>query len=149
MPRYLRVLLCALMLGGCASLSPQKPEVHIADIRPAGNATLFEQAFDMTLRINNPNQQPLSAQGLRFNIKLNGDSFASGVSDQPFEIAPLSSEKVTIRIYTSLTNWLKQLSNVLGSSSALAYQIDGTVISVNGLSNVPFSSKGDWTLPAP
>ena len=52
MLKYLTPLLLAALLSGCASLSRPQPEVQLADIQPTGKATLFEQEFEVTLRIS-------------------------------------------------------------------------------------------------
>ncbi|MDC7691172.1 LEA type 2 family protein [Vogesella indigofera] len=149
MLKYLTPLLLAALLSGCASLSRPQPEVQLADIQPTGKATLFEQEFEVTLRISNPNQQPLSAQGLRFNVSLDGDNFARGASSQPFSIPALGNDTVKVLLNTSLSGWLKQLGKLAGNHTALRYEIDGTVFGVGGLGDMPFRSRGDWQLPGP
>ena len=147
MSRYLLTMLLGLLLVGCASLSWQKPDVRIANIQPTSDSTLFEQAFDITLRVNNPNRYELKAQGLQFNIKLDGEAFARGQSKQPLNIAANSDGMVTVRMYTSLAGWLQQLGKRLSGADTLNYQIDGTLNQVNSLGDLPFNSEGKWQLP--
>ncbi|MBI3144219.1 MAG: LEA type 2 family protein, partial [Pseudogulbenkiania sp.] len=80
-------LLLTLLLAACSTLSWQKPQVTIADIQP-GKSTLFEQTFTLTLRVQNPNNRTLSAQGLVFDVAVAGEKLATGVSPQAIEIAP-------------------------------------------------------------
>lgn len=147
MSRYLLTMLLGLLLVGCASLSWQKPGVRIANIQPTSDSTLFEQAFDITLRVSNPNHYELKAQGLQFNIKLDGEAFARGQSKQALNIAASSDSMVTVRVYTSLAGWLQQLGKRLSGADALNYQIDGTLNQVNSLGDLPFNSEGKWQLP--
>ena len=149
MLKYLLPLLLAALLSGCAGLSRPKPEVQLADIQPTDKATLFEQEFEVTLRISNPDRQPLSAQGLRFSVSLDGDDFARGASSQPFSIPALGNDTVKVLLHTSLSGWLKQLGKLAGGKTALAYQIEGTVFGTGALGDIPFRSKGDWQLPGP
>ncbi len=149
MSKYLLPLLLAALLSGCANLSRPKPEVQLADIQPTDKATLFEQEFEVTLRISNPDRQPLSAQGLRFSVSLDGNDFARGASSKPFSIPALGNDTIKVMLHTSLAGWLKQLGKLASGKTALSYQIDGTVFGASGVGDIPFRSKGDWQLPGP
>lgn len=145
--RTLKLLLFTLLLTACATLSWQKPQVSIADIQP-GNSTLFEQSFTLTLRVQNPNNRALSAQGLVFDVAIAGERLATGVSSQAIEVAPLSESLVTVELHTSTRRWLKQIGRLLERpEGALDYEISGQLQGLNGLGTLPFSSKGEWNRP--
>ncbi|WP_024301715.1 LEA type 2 family protein [Pseudogulbenkiania sp. MAI-1] len=145
--RILKLLLLTLLLTACASLSWQKPEVSIADIQP-GKSTLFEQTFTLTLRVQNPNNRPLTAQGLVFDVAVAGEKLARGVSPQAIEVPPLSDSLIQVELHTSTRRWLKQIGRLLERpDSALDYEINGQLQGLNGLGTLPFSSKGEWHRP--
>lgn len=145
--KALKLLLLTLLLVACATLSWQKPEVTIADIQP-GKSTLFEQTVTLTLRVQNPNNRALSAQGLTFDVAIAGEKLARGVSPQAIEVAPLSESLVTVELHTSTRRWLKQIARLLERpDSALDYEISGQLQGLNGLGTLPFSSKGEWHRP--
>ncbi|WP_230369284.1 LEA type 2 family protein [Paludibacterium denitrificans] len=73
--------LLAVLLTSCASFSLQKPQIHIADIQPV-KTTLLEQSFDLTLRVQNPNNRELTAKGISFDLNVAGEKLATGVSNQ-------------------------------------------------------------------
>ncbi|MBP1742842.1 MAG: uncharacterized protein H6Q48_5135, partial [Deltaproteobacteria bacterium] len=61
-----------LLLLGCAALyqSMERPRINIANIMPR-DIKVFEQVFDLELRIQNPNNTPLEVNGLAFELELN------------------------------------------------------------------------------
>lgn len=145
--RTLKLLLFTLLLAACASLSWQKPQVTIADIQP-GKSTLFEQTFTLTLRVQNPNNRALSAQGLVFDVAIGGEKLATGVSSHTIEVAPLSEGLVNVELHTSTRRWLKQIGRLLERpDNTLDYEISGQLHGLNGLGTLPFSSKGEWKQP--
>lgn len=144
--KRLLLLLPLLWLGACASLSLQKPTVKLADIKPAG-LSLVEQAFDVSLRVSNPNAFALSGRGMQFKLFLGGQPLADGLSNQPFEIPARGSAVVTVRLHTALSDWLKQAGSLLAHPNrGLNYRLEGRIDRVNGLADLPFTSEGSWSL---
>ncbi|HEY5598379.1 MAG TPA: LEA type 2 family protein, partial [Kiloniellales bacterium] len=71
-----------LVLAACAPIDKaEPPEVSLADIKllPGG---LFEQKFQLELRVTNPNNFDLPLEGLSFKLALNDQPFAQGVSNE-------------------------------------------------------------------
>jgi len=70
-------LLCLVALGfllaNCAAFQQnmERPRINIANIMPR-EIKLFEQVFDLELRIQNPNNTPLEVNGLAFDLEING-----------------------------------------------------------------------------
>ena len=139
-------LLLCLWLTACSSLGLQKPQVSLVDIRPAAS-TLLEQNFTLTLRIQNPNRLPIKAEGLNFTLKVAGQPLASGASNQAIDVPALGDTEIQLQLHTTLVSWLKQLGKVVQGESKLAYQLEGQLLGVQGLANLPFSSSGEWQLP--
>lgn len=145
--RPLKLLLFTLLLAACSTLSWQKPQVSIADIQPV-KSTLFEQTFTLTLRVQNPNDRAISAQGLVFDVAIGGEKLARGVSPQAIAIAALSESLVKVELHTSTRHWLKQIGRLLEHpDSTLDYEISGQLQGLNGLGTLPFRSKGEWHRP--
>ncbi|KMN76768.1 LEA14-like dessication related protein [Chromobacterium alkanivorans] len=148
MKRYLGIALFALLLSGCAALNYQKPQVSIADVKP-GRATLFEQSFDVSLRVSNPNNLALNAKGMTLELNVAGEKLATGVSNQAIAVPALGEGLITLQLHTSLAGWLKQIGKAMeaGNGGKLEYQLNGTLEDLNGMGRVPFRSKGEWKLP--
>ena len=141
-------LLAAAALSACSTLSrPQKPQVDVVDLRPAGG-TLFRQSFDVTLRMRNPNNQALRGEGIKFDLKLAGQPFAQGMTQQAISLPALGEQDLTVRVDTSLNGWLAVADRLLSRpQAALDYEVNGTAEGVQGWGSLPFSSRGQWTLP--
>ena len=88
-------------LGGCAGLrlGMQKPEVTVANIRLL-DGNLFEQRFVLTLRITNPNRVEIPIEGLSFDLDLNEQPFAKGVSNRAL-VVPRLGEATTLSALAS------------------------------------------------
>src|SRR5947209_2698834 len=71
------------LLAGCASFNggapAQPPAISLTNlqIRDVG---AFEQRYGITLRVQNPNAQPLPITGLSYRLSLNGADFGHGVA---------------------------------------------------------------------
>jgi LEA14-like dessication related protein len=140
-------LLLISQLTACAELSMKKPEIRVASIE-AGKSSLLEQDLNVVLRVQNPNSQPLKAQGLYFELSSNGEKMATGVSNQPILIPAMGEGLLPITVHMSVIDVLKQASHALDSSDGkLSYHITGYLDGLNGWGRIPFSRDGDWKLP--
>jgi LEA14-like dessication related protein len=145
--KRLAALFALLILTGCASLSMQKPQVNVIDIEPQ-QATLLEQTFKLTLRIQNPNDRPLSADGLAFQIRLGDSDFGNGVSNGPIAVPAYGDTTVDVTLHTTLAAWLRQAGRFLdGQHQSLPYEISGKLNGLNGWGTVPFNTHGELKLP--
>ena len=138
--------LLVVTLAACSTLGLKKPEVSLSDIKPAGKSTLFEQNFDVALRVSNPNAFALSGRGMNFTLFVNGDKLADGASNQAFEVPANGSAVVTLRMRTSLADWLRQAGSLLTSGGGVDYRLQGRINDVNGLADLPIDRSGRWSL---
>ena len=120
------------------------PRVNLVNIAPK-DMTLFEQRYDVQLRIENPNDTDLTIKGMRFGIDLNDKEFANGMSGENVAVPRFGSEVVSVEVTTGLGNILRQLQH-LGRSgmSKMRYRLRGTAF-VESPSNwkLPFDEKGE------
>ena len=133
--------------GGCASLmwTGEKPSVEIVSIMPK-EMRLLEQTFTMELRIQNPTDADLDINGMAFELEINGQPFAKGVSNQSVKVERLSTKVVQVEAYTGLTSILRQLSEVRkGSySSGFTYRLKGSVYAGSPSVRIPFDETGEF-----
>ncbi len=135
----------ATMLSGCA-FSPlaDPPRFNLTNIQ-VQQIGLIEQSFLLTLKIQNPNDKPLNIQGMSFDLDLNGDAFASGVSNQAVYVAGFSEATVDVNVSSSLGGIMDQFQNILQSKS-LRYLLKGKM-KLEGISfTVPFKQSGEVAL---
>lgn len=149
-------LLTTILISGCATVPSdmEPPKISIANIAPKDLA-LFEQRFDVQLRIQNPNDKELGINGLRCDIELNGKEFGNGMSGERVTVPRFGSEVVNIEVITSLGSFLRQVQDFASSGSSgssaenkFIYRLKGTAFVDSPSSfKLPFDEKGEVALP--
>ena len=119
--------------------------------RPSGRSgpkgcRLFEQRFQVDLRIGNPNDFDLPLDGLTFDLDVNGEDFARGFSDQRVTVPRLGDARVSVVASTTLLDLVRQFS-LLAERGDLAYRLHGTAY-LNSLAvrQAPYESEGTFRL---
>jgi len=130
------------MIGGCAiHENPIPPEVRMVDLRPAGGG-LLEQVFQIDLRVANPNDFDLDIDGVRADLEVNGQRFASGLSNQAVTVPRLGSAILSVEASTGVIDLARQLFG-LAETGNLEYRLTGTAyLGGFGQSSVPFEQTG-------
>lgn len=140
-------VILALLLAGCASLfwMGEKPNVEIVSIMPK-EIRLLEQTFLMELRIQNPTDTDLDINGMAFELEINGQPFAKGVSNQSVKVERLSTKIVEVEAYTGLTSILRQLSEARKGSyaSGFKYRLKGSIHTGAPSFRIPFDETGEF-----
>lgn len=137
-----------LGLGGCAGLSDlKKPDVQVVSIEP-GKATLFNQDFSMVLRVQNPNNRELKAQGVYFELSSNGQQLATGVSNKPIVLPPLGETTIPLTIHASLGDLIRLAGAAFSSGNpSIGYHISGYLDGFGSWGRIPFSRDYQLKLP--
>lgn len=147
----LRVLLALILvcLTACATVPSgiEPPKISIANIAPK-DVAVFEQRFDVQLRIQNPNNQELEINGLRCDIELNDKEFGNGMSGQRVKIPRFGSEVVNVEVITGLGSFLRQFQELNKSGvGKVRYRLKGTAFVESPSSfKLPFDEKGEFDL---
>lgn len=137
-----------VLAAGCASLVGigQPPGITLAgiDLQDIG---LFEQRFALKLRVQNPNAVDLPITGLSFDVDLNGQPFAKGLSDKSVTVPRLGEAIIAVDAVSNLSSVLRQLRELQkGGRDRVDYRISGR-LSVGALGGIPFEHKGDVAVP--
>jgi len=149
MKRTLLSMMVVLLFlpAGCASLMwvGEKPNVEIVSIIPK-EMRLLEQTFLMELRIQNPTDADLDINGMAFELEINGQPFAKGVSNKSVRVERLSTKVVEVEAYTGLTSILRQLSEARKGSyaSGFKYRLKGSVYAGSPSIRIPFDETGEF-----
>jgi LEA14-like dessication related protein len=141
-------MLLLLHLAGCASLGMQKDSVRVtvSDIQVI-EATLMEQLYRVTLRVQNRSDRPLSVAGGSFDLELNGRDFASGVSNQSVEIPAFSDAQIDVRMVSTVFGVVRLVQGFQDRrGESLSYNISGT-LATDGLLGIGFEESGEIALP--
>ncbi|GJL60233.1 MAG: hypothetical protein NPIRA03_30900 [Nitrospirales bacterium] len=133
------IVLVIGLMSACSTLPRnfETPEISIAGITPK-DVTIFEQRFEVQLRIQNPNNFDLGLNGIRFEIELNDKEFGNGTSPAKVIVPRLGSEVVTGEVITGLGSFLRQVQGMNATAAKLRYHLKGTAFA---------ESPGDFTIP--
>lgn len=128
-------LIVVAAFSACALLEGRRvpPEVSLVDLAPIGAAG-FEQRFAVTLRIVNPNEAPLAADGLDLILEMNGRRLARALSDESFVVPRLGQTLVTLVATTNLIDLFRQAIH-LPEAGHLDYTLRGRVL---------LGGSGEW-----
>ncbi|MDW7771546.1 MAG: LEA type 2 family protein [Desulfobulbaceae bacterium] len=150
-------LLLAFLLAsiaGCAGTGRYalNPRITLADIRIMEIKTL-ESAFQIELRILNPNDIPLEVNGLECRLRIDGKEFAAGVTGDHHLIPAYGSAIVPVTVYASMLDMVSSVIAIAQDSGTtqrrrepLRYQLSGHVLL--GEKNlwrktIPFATEGE------
>jgi LEA14-like dessication related protein len=146
--RLVRLAAVVLLLAtaGCASLaSLEAPEVRVTSLQMLESAPgSLEQRFAVGLRLTNPNNRAIDVDGLDFELELNGNRLARGVSDNAFELPRLGEAETLVVVTTSLFDVLRQALDLAGrSDAAMDYRVRGRLHLGSGfVRSIPFDHEG-------
>ena len=134
-----------VMLAACSTLNPYREplRVNLVAIQPL-DMTLLEQRYALRVRIQNPNESELAVNGVSFDLELNGQDFAHGVSADPFLVPGFGEQVVTVNVVSTLFAVVRQVQELqAGQLTSLQYRLSGRLSLAKGLARVPFERTGE------
>lgn len=144
-------LLGAVMLlsGGCATLQQaiQTPELSLAGVRLL-EASLTRQRYELVLNVHNPNAIALPIGGLSYRVRLAGEDFAAGETQQAFSVPANGETSFSLSVTTDLVSSLTGLRRILEQrEETLAYELGGELkVDLPLVRPLPFSKSGEVDL---
>jgi LEA14-like dessication related protein len=133
-------------LPGCAHLwgRAEAPRVNIANIVPK-DIKIFEQVFTLDLRIMNPTDKEIGIRGLVFELEVNGQPFARGVSNQAVTVGPFASQVLQAEAVTTLASLLRQILQAQKEEfTGLTYRLSGFLQTDSSAFRIPFEEMGEF-----
>jgi LEA14-like dessication related protein len=127
-----RLLAFSLLLGlaACSSLplNAVPPSVSVTEVGVA-SLGLFEQRFDVGLRVTNPNRFDLKIEALDFELEVNGHAFASGLSRVPALIPAASSSLLRVDAIMQSKDLVRQINTLSPDilKGGVPYRVRGRV----------------------
>jgi LEA14-like dessication related protein len=140
--RTYAVVLC--LLAGCAGTGGyrESPQVALVSIEPTG-ATTGEQHYALQLRILNPNDVALPVSGIDYNIEINRQPFAFGVSHQSMQIPAHGEALLNVEVVSLLLNVLRQAQQLAEQGGrVIEYRVSGRLSLEHSPVRVPFDYSG-------
>lgn len=149
---HLRVLTVILVLlgSGCAGLGTQRDSIRVtvSDIRVI-EATLLEQVYRVTLRVQNRAADAIDIRGGSFDLAINGRDFGSGVTDQSVTVPGYADAKIEVRMVSTVFGMLRMVESMRSREGrALDYEISGSFSTGSGFGGVSFHESGEVALPS-
>jgi hypothetical protein len=124
--RAAAALVLVIAVAGCAGYrDPIPPQVRLADLRPAVSGGLLEQRFRLDLRVTNPNDFDLDIRAISVDLDLNGQPFASGLSNQSATVPALGNALVPVELSSGILEVARQLLGIT-QSTEFSYRLKGT-----------------------
>jgi LEA14-like dessication related protein len=135
----------AIFATGCAAIVPklETPKLEVVAVELL-DAQFTQQRFNVTMRVQNPNDRELPIRGLSYSMQLAGEEFGTGQSDKAFTVPALGEAEFTMTVTTNLaTSLLKILPKLEKSPQSLDYRLTGKVeTDWTFLRTIPFSESG-------
>ncbi len=144
----LTLLLCLTLLWQGCVLWLKPPTVTLVSLDVL-EANFFEQRYALKLRVQNPNDRDIRLTGLSFEVELNDQPFAKGVSDKPVILKGLCETMVEVTAVSDLAGVLRQVDEYRqGNRKSVSYRIKGRLVTGFFISwDWDFVNSGAFDLP--
>ena len=142
--RVLVSIVVAVFTVGCSGIpfNAKAPKVSVAELS-VKRLGLFEQVFDVGLRVSNPNDFDIDIEGLEFKLEVNGREFATGVAHTHTRVPALSGAVVHVDTTTQSNNLLQQMKTLPEiMKDGVPYRIHGRIKIDRAADWLPFDRSG-------
>jgi len=132
---------------GCATPdNVLPPSINLTNLQ-LGSTGLLSQELKLDIKIGNPNDFDIPLTGLSFNLEVNGQPFADGLSNESVTVPRLSYATTRVTGNASTIGLIMQLMTI-GRRDKIDYRLFGTThVGRLGIKDiVPFERKGSLSL---
>ncbi len=147
------IMVVSVLPWGCASIDDgiEPPHISLVKITPLKSDNL-ESAFQLDLRLVNPNDRAFRLRGITCKLDINGSTIAAGSSNSPAELPQLGTAVLPVTVYTSMTDFMWLMFRMMSQAPEkdeelkLTYAIRGKIFldeALPGLDRLPFETRGD------
>jgi LEA14-like dessication related protein len=147
--RIIGLSVLALLVAGCAVFGGYRDDVRVtvSDIRIV-DATVLEQLYDVTLRIQNRGERPIAIRGGSFDLAINGRDFGAGVSDQQLTVPAYADAQISVRMVSTVFGMLRLIEGLQQDRDGrIDYEISGRLALDNAFGGLSFRDAGEIALP--
>jgi LEA14-like dessication related protein len=136
--------LAVLCLSGCSLFVPklEKPTLSVVNVQMLKSG-LWHQELRVRLRVQNPNARNLPIEGLTYELDLDGQEFAHGMSGESFVVPSLGEAEFDMSVSANMASLLIKL---LGQqNNQVDYRIKGRISLSSGLlRSINFDDHGTF-----
>lgn len=131
-----------IFMAGCAGLTLERPlQIQLVDVQPL-DMTILEQRMRVSIRIRNPNNQPVTISGLRFSLALNKNALLEAVSNKTVEVPRLGEAVTSVTASTTTFALIRQALEI-DPEKPIDYRLEGTAFMADAFgSRLPFNTEG-------
>lgn len=136
-----------LLLASCASLSGRDPlEVTVSGVEPLAGEGL-ELRMLVKLRVQNPNDAPVDYDGVSLRLDVQGNTFATGVSDGAGSVPRFGEAVLEVPVTVSAWRMAREMIGLMDGAppERLRFELAGK-LNGTGLAATRFRSSGELTL---
>ena len=150
MKRTLAAALSALVLclTSCSAFGPKLEVPQLSLVRVAmTSADIYNQQFLVRMHVENPNDRELPIRGIDYELFLEGDSFAEGVSNKPFTVPAKGETEFDMVVRTNFVSGVARLMSRLNGRQQVQYVFEGKVLTdISMAKKIPFQESGTVSL---
>jgi len=142
--RRLLTLLLIVGLSGCSLFVPkfEKPTLSVVGIQLM-KSDFFHQELRVRLRVQNPNDRSLPVEGIIYQLEVEGQELAHGMSGESFVVPALGEAEFDMSVSANMANMLFKLLN--RNTSQVQYRIYGKIsLSAGLLRSIRFDDHGTF-----
>jgi LEA14-like dessication related protein len=144
MRRLFIVLLALVSLSGCSLFVPklERPTLSVVRVQML-KSDLWHQELRVRMRVQNPNDRALPVKGIIYQLDVEGQELAHGMSGDSFVVPALGEAEFDMSVSANMANMLIKLFNKGGSQ--VEYRIYGKIsLSAGLLRSIEFNDHGTF-----
>lgn len=140
----LLLVVFTVALSGCSLFVPklERPTLSVINVQLL-KSDLWHQELKLRMRVQNPNDRALPVKGLTYQLNVDGQELAHGMSGDSFTVPALGEAEFDMSVSANMAGMLIKL---LGQgSNQVEYQLTGKIaLSAGLLRSIPFNDHGTF-----
>ena len=142
--RRFSIGLAVLGLSGCSLFVPklEKPNLSVVSVQML-KSDLWHQELKLRMRVQNPNDRALPVKGLSYELDVDDQELAHGISADSFVVPALGEAEFDMSMSANMASVLVKVLSQGGSP--VDYRIRGKIALSSGwLRSIPFDQHGTF-----